>query len=142
MQFTLLESDRNFFQSAECALVSILAHAGLVWLLVGATQGGMHIPTDEREARVFFLLPPDRVDVRSRQTETIQWGKLGGDLLDGKELTRPDAGLLIQERAYGARKPREETGARGDLPFGPAPDLVPDTAFSVLEVDEMVERYE
>jgi hypothetical protein len=142
MRFTLLESDRNFFQSAECALVSILAHAGVVWLAVGVTQGGKQIPTDEREARVFFLLPPDRVDVRSRQTEAIHWGKLGGDLEDGTQLTRPGEGLLIKERAYGARKGGEESGARGELPFGPVPEFVPDTAYSVLEVDEMVQRYE
>ena len=142
MRFTLLESDRNFFQSAECALVSILAHAGLVWLVFGATQGGTQIPTDEREARVFFLLPPDRVDVRSRQTESIQWGKLGGDLDDGKELTQPGEGLLIEERAYGARRRGKESGARAELPFGPPPEFVPDTAYSVLDVDEMVERYD
>jgi TonB family protein len=142
MRFTLLESDRNFFQSAECALVSILAHAGVVWLVLGATQGGTQMPTDEREARVFFLLPPDRVDTRSRQTETVQWGRLGGDLENGKELTRPGEGLMIREPAYGARKQDKETGARPELPFGPPPQFVPDTAFSVLDVDEMVERYE
>jgi TonB family protein len=142
MRFTLLESDRNFFQSAECALVSILAHAGLMWLAFGATHGGRQMPTDEREARVFFLLPPDRVDTRSRQSESIQWAKLGGDLDDGKLLAQPDEGFLIRERAYGARKKGGETGARGELPFGPAPEYVPDTAFSVLEVDEMVERYD
>ena len=48
MRFTLLESDRNFFQSAECALVSILAHAGVMWLAFGATHGGRQMPTDER----------------------------------------------------------------------------------------------
>jgi hypothetical protein len=142
MRFTLLESDRNFFQAAECALVSILAHAAVVWLVVGATQGGRQIPTDEREARVFFLLPPDRIDTRSRQSESFHWGKLGGDLVDGKLLSRPGEGFLIKERAYGARRQGEESGARAELPFGPPPEVVPDTAFSVLEVDEMVERYE
>ena len=142
MRFTLLESDRNFFQSAECALVSILAHAGLMRLVFGATHGGRQMPTDEREARVFFLLPPDRVDTRSRQSESIQWAKLGGDLENGKALAVPDVGFLMKERAYGARKIGKDTGARGELPLGPAPEFVPDTAFSVLEVDEMVERYE
>src|SRR5205814_6299158 len=70
MHLTLLESHRSFFQVTECALASILAHAGVVWLAVGATAGATRIPTDEREARVFFLLPLDRVDVRSRQVET------------------------------------------------------------------------
>ena len=32
-------------------------------------------------------------------------------------------------------------GARGQLPFGPMPQFVPDTVFSVLQVDEIVERY-
>jgi TonB family protein len=142
MRFTLLESDRNFFQSAECALVSIMAHAGVIWLVLGATQGGTQMPTDAREARVFFLLPPDRVDTRSRQTQTIQWGRLGSDLENGKELIKPGEGLMIQDRAYGARKEGKESGARAQLPFGPPQEFVPDTAFSVLDVDETVERYE
>src|SRR5215217_1056922 len=116
MHLTLLESNRNFFQSGECALVSILAHAALIWLAVDATTGGRQLPTDEREARVFFLLPPDRVDVRSRQTEILQGGRLGGDLENGKLLTQPDEGLLLRERAYGARRHGgARTGARGQL---------------------------
>jgi TonB family protein len=142
MRHTLLESGRSFFESAECALVSILAHAGLVWLVMGATVGSRQLPTDEREARVFFLLPPDRVDVRSRQTEIIQWGKLGVDLEDGKRLTRPSEGWLSRATVHGARKRGNRSGARGALPFGPMPAFIPDTAFSVLEVDEMVERHE
>ena len=49
MRLTLLESDRHFFQTAECALVSIVAHAGLVWVLVDANVGGWQLPTDARE---------------------------------------------------------------------------------------------
>jgi TonB family protein len=142
MRLTLLESDRNFFQLAECAAVSILAHAGLVWFIVVGTGEGWKLPTDEREARVVFLLPPDRVDMRARQTDILQLGKPGGDLEDGKLLTEPDVGLLMRERAYGARKKGGRTGARGQLPFGPPPQFVPDTVFSVLQVDKMVERYE
>jgi TonB family protein len=142
MRLILLESNRNFFQVAECVLVSILAHAGLVWLAAVETSGGRHLPADEREARVFFLLPPDRVDVRTRQSAIIQWGKLGGDLEDGKVLATPDEGLLLKERTYGARGRGGKSGARGELPFGPMLPFVPDTVFSVLEVDEMAERYE
>jgi TonB family protein len=141
MRPTFLESNRSFFQSAECAFASALVHAGLVWLAAGATQGGRQIPTDEREARVFFLLPPDRVDVRPHQTEVIRWGKLGADLEDGEHLTRPGEGRRIREPVYGARKWGDRSGARGELPFGPTSAYVPDTVFSVLEVDEMVERY-
>ena len=60
MHLTLLESDRSFLRSTECAVVSILAHIAAVWVVVGSTQGARQFPTDEREARVFFLLPPDR----------------------------------------------------------------------------------
>lgn len=142
MRPTLQESDRSFFRSAEYTFASVLAHAGLVCLAAGVTHGGRQIPTDEREARVFFLLPPDRVDARVRQPEIIQWGKLGADFEDGKHLTRPGEGRRVRELAYSARKWGERSGARGELPFGPEPDVVPDTVFSVLQVDRMVERYE
>lgn len=139
MRLTLPEANRSPLRSAECALLSVLAHAGLAWLAIVTTEGGIQIPTDEREARLFFLLPPDRVDARHRQTEILQWGRPGADLEDGPRLTGPGEGL--HDRAYGARPPGERSGARGRLPFGPTP-FVPDTAFSVLEVDEVVERYE
>ena len=142
MRLTLLESDRSFLRSAECASISILAHAGIVWLAVAMTEGGPQIPTDEREARVFFLLPPDRVDAPLRQNAIIQWGKPGGDLQGGTELTGQDDGRTLGGPVHGARRWGDRSRARGEVPFGPAPALVPDTAFSVLEVDEMVERYE
>ena len=141
MRLTLLESGRNFFQTAECAVASILAHALVIGFAVSLTQGARRLPTDEREARVFFLLPPDRVDARSRQTEIIQWGRLGSDIDDGRHLFTPDEGWFSLGRAHGARSRRDRSGARGQLPFGPAV-FIPDTAFSVLEVDETVERYE
>ena len=53
------------------------------------------------------------MDVRVRQPETIQWGKLG-DLEDGKHLIQPSEGWRLQTHAY---------GARGDAPLGPAPRL-------------------
>jgi len=142
MRPTLPESGRNFFQSTECALGSIVAHAVVVWFAVSLTGDGTRIPTDEREARVFFLLPPDRVDTRARQSEIIQWGTLGGDLEDGKHLLKPDGGWLSLGPARGARGRRDRAGARGQLPLGPPSRFIPDTAFSVLEVDEMVQRYE
>ena len=141
MRPTLLESDRSFLKPAECAFASILAHAGLVWFAAGLTEGGRQIPTDEREARVFFLLPPDRVDAPLRQTDRIQWGKLGTDLEGGAKLAPPGDGLRVRGPAYRARPWGERSGAHGQTPFGPPPFLS-DTAFSVLEVDEMVERYE
>jgi hypothetical protein len=142
MRPTLLESNRNFFQSAECALISVVAHTALVWFALSLTEGGKQIPTDEREARVFFLLPPDRVDARSRQTEILQWGKLGDDLDEGKHLFQPDEGWVSRRPARGARGDRDRTGAQAQLPFGPVSPFRPDTAFSVLEVDKIVERHD
>ena len=142
MHLTLPESGRSFFQTTECVLLSILAHAGLVWGTLGLTAGAARLPADEREARVFFLLPPDRVDVRDRQSEILQWGKLGGDIEDGKHLLKPDGGWRSLVPAHGSRGKRDRTGAKGQLPFGPMSLYIPDTAFSVLEVDEIVERVE
>ena len=141
MRLTLVQSGRNFFQSAECTFASALAHVVVAWFAVGLTSDARQMPADEREARVFFLLPPDRVDVRDRQSEIMQFGRLGGDLDNGKILTNLGGGWARGEVAHGARGKRNRSGARGELPFGPAAPFVPDTAFSVLEVDEMV-RYE
>ncbi len=142
MRPTLLESDRSFFQSAECAFVSIMAHAAVIWVAVSVTDGGALLPSNEREARVFFLLPPDRVDLRMHQSETIQWGRLGQDLQNGKLVIPPLDGPGYREPTHSARQTWAPGGARGELPFGPVQPFVADTAFSVLEVDEMVERYE
>lgn len=142
MRLTLLESDRSFLHSAECASLSILAHGGLVWLALGMTEGGRQIPADEREARVFFLLPPDRVAAPLRQTDKFQWGRLGGELAGGTDLTGAGDGRRFQEPGEGARRWGERSRARSEVPFGPAPYLVSDSAFSVLEVDETVERYD
>jgi hypothetical protein len=142
MRSTRLESSRSFLRSAECTAASLVAHAGVIWVAVGVTAGATQVPSDELEARVFFLLPPDRVDIRVQQTETVRWGKAGADLDDGRHLTKAGAGLKIREQTYGARSWGDRSGARGEVPFGPTPDLVPDTVFSVLEVDESVERYE
>jgi len=142
MHVTLLESERSLLQTAECALVSLLAHGSVVLLAFGLTAGGRQLPADEREARVFFLLPPDRVDVKLYQTEIFQWERVGVDLEDGKRLTHPDAGRRVHPQAWGARGTREGSGARGAIPFGPVPRLAFDTVFSVLEVDRTVERYD
>ena len=140
MHLTLLESDRSFFRTAECACVSILAHVGIIWYAVVATEGGRQMPTDEREARVFFLLPPDRVKAEERQLDVADWRKLGRDLANGPPAMGPPEGLQVRPRASGASRGRRN-GVKGNLPFGPTP-FVPDTVFSVLQVDQMVERYE
>jgi len=142
MQLTLLESDRNFFRSAEWALVSILAHLGVVWMAIGATGGGTRLPVDEREARVFFLLPPDRVAATPQQAHSVDWHKLGGELGGGTASADIGDGRLTGRAPLRGRKYGERSVHKGELPFGPAASLHFDTAFSVLEVDQTVERYE
>jgi hypothetical protein len=137
----LLESDRSVLRSVECSLASVVAHAAVVGLAVALTSGGARLPADEREARVFFLLPPDRASVEARQTESFQWGRLGTDPQDGGELVLPSEGWRLREQTYGARAGRARSGARGALPFGPVSKLRLDTVFSVLEVDRVVERW-
>jgi TonB family protein len=144
MRLTLLESNRNVLQSTEYALLSALAHGGLIWCAVFSTSDGRRMPADEREARVFFLLPPDRVEVPPRQSEILQWSSPGGVLDDGKLLKQlGQEGPLTREPAYGARRGGSRTGARkGKVMFGPMPPFPPDSVFSVLEVDQSVERYD
>ena len=142
MHLTLLESDRSFLRSTECVVLSLVAHAGVVWLAVAATTGAAQIPTDEREARVFFLLPPDRVDAPLRQAELPRLPKFGTDLEGGTGVALAGDTGPLQSRAYGARRRGERLGAPGSLPQERNLDFVPDSVFSVLEVDRMVERYE
>lgn len=142
MHGILLESGRSFLQTTECALVSLFAHGMAVSVVLGLTAGGRQLPSDEREARVFFLLPPDRVVARPYQTEIFQLGVLGIDLEDGADLTRPAAGREVGPQALGARGREKGSGARGAVPFGPPARLRLDSVFSVLQVDRTVERYE
>jgi TonB family protein len=141
MHVTLLESDRSFLRSAECASLSFLAHAGLVWLAVGATVGGRHLPADEREARAFFLLPPDNPQAPLGQLDVIRWEAVGGALDGGTWLTGSGDGLLGRAAGSGSARPGARSFAQGTLPFGPPARLF-DTTYTVFEVDAIVERYE
>lgn len=142
MHLPLLESSRGFLQTTECALLSFFAHAAVVGLAVGLTTGGRQLPADQREARLFFFLPPDRVVALPFQTEIFQLGMAGRDLQDGRDLTHPDAGPQVSPQAWSARGGKAGSGARGQVPFGPVSELAFDTVFSVVDVDRAVERYE
>src|SRR5215207_3285869 len=104
MHLTLLESDQSFLRSAECASVSLLAHVGLLWLAVGVTAGGRELPADEREARAFFLLPPDNVQQPLGQLEVIRWEVVGGALDGGTQLTGSGDGVLGREAGPGTAR--------------------------------------
>lgn len=141
MRLTLLESDRSFLRTAELATVSIVAHAGLVSLVLTTATGTFRLPTDEREAKVLFLLPPDRADAAARQVEISLPGRPGSGLDEAGQLPARGEGLRLVATASRARHRGERSGARGDQPFGPAPFLS-EKVYSALQVDRMVERYE
>jgi Gram-negative bacterial TonB protein C-terminal len=141
MQLTLLESDRSFFRTAEYAAVSIVAHLGLVWVVVATATGTFRLPTNEREARVLFLLPPDPVAATERQAEILLPGRPGSGLDQAGQLPAEGEGLRLLATTRRARHRGERGGARKDQPFGPAPHLA-EIVYSALQVDEMVQRYE
>jgi hypothetical protein len=141
MQLTLLESDRSFFRTAEYATLSIVAHLGLVWVVVATSVGTFRLPTDEREARVLFLLPPDPVAATERQADILLPGRPGSGLDQAGQLPAEGEGLRLLATTRRGRHRGERGGARNGQPFGPAPFLV-ERAYSALQVDEMVQRYE
>ena len=141
MHVTLLESDRSLLRSAECASLSLLAHAGLVWLAVGVTADGRQLPADEREARAFFLLPPEYERGPLGQLDVIRWEAIGGALDGGAWLMGSGDGVDGRPARSGTARSGARSYARGDLPFEPPARLI-DTTFTVYEVDAMVERWE
>jgi TonB family protein len=141
MRLTLLESDRSFFRSAESSTVSIVAHLGVALLALTTTTGTFRLPTDERDARVLFLLPPDRVDAPERQAEIFLPGRPGSGLDEGGQLPAEGEGMRLVATASRDRRRGDRSGAQGDQPFGPAPFL-PAVVYTVLQVDETVQRYE
>ena len=140
MQLTLLESERSFLRSAECAALSILAHLALVWAILAAPGTRFVLPTTEREVRLMLLLPPDRVPASERTAELPRPGKLGSGDEEG-QAPAPGEGLRLQAAAPRARRKGERSGTHQDLPVDPTP-FVPDSVYSVLQVDQMVERFE
>jgi TonB family protein len=142
MRLTLLESDRNFFRSAEYATVSIVMHVGVVWLILTTSTGTFRLPTTEREARVLFLLPPDPVEAPKRQAEVSIPVRPGSGLDQSGHLPTEGEGLRVEATSTRARKKGGRTGAPSDKPFGPAPFLTVEKVYSMLQVDQVVERYE
>jgi TonB family protein len=140
MRLTLLESDRSLFRSSESAAVSIVAHIGLASLVLATTLGSFRLPTNERDVRVLFLLPPDRVDDPGRQAEVVLPGKPGSGLDQAGPLPAEGEGLRLAATATRARRQGERSGALSDQPLGPAPFLS-EKVYTVLQVDQMVERF-
>ena len=141
MHLTLLESDKSLLRSAEYATLSIVAHVAVVWIAVSTATGTFRLPTDEREARAMFLLPPDRVDAPERQIDIRLPGRPGSGLNEASQLPAEGEGQRLVATASRAHRRGERSGARSDQPFGP-PAFLPERVYSALQVDQMVERYE
>lgn len=141
MHVTLLESDRSFLRSAETATLSIVAHLGVAWVALTTSPGAFRLPTQDRDARVLFLLPPDGAGAAERQAEVFLPGKPGSGLDAAGRLPGDEPGFRLEGNASRSRRQGERSGARSDEPFGPAPFL-PDRVYSALQVDQAVERYE
>jgi protein TonB len=142
MRLILIESDRGFLQTAESAAVSIIAHAGLAWLILASTTGGIQLPATERDAMAFFLLPPDRQPSPSRESDIPQAGPIGSGLDQVGPAGASAAGFQLQGSARKGRRHGQRGGAKGDQPLGAPAPFVAESVFSVLQVDQMVERFE
>jgi len=140
MQLTLIESDRSFLRSAECAALSIVAHGALVWVILASPGHRFVLPTTERDARLMFLLPPDRIPASERTAELPRPGIVGSGYDEGHALAA-SAGFRVQAAVSRARNKGERSGTHQDLPIK-ATTFVPDSVYSVLQVDQMVERFE
>ena len=140
MQLTLLESDRSFLRSSECAALSIVAHLAIVWAAMASTSGSFRLPTTERDARLMFLLPPDRVPAAERTPEIPHVGKVASGL-EETQAPGPGEGMQLGAAATHSRRKGARSGTRQDLPVSPTP-FVPDSVYSALQVDQMVERFE
>ena len=140
MHVTLLESDRNFLRSAELITLSIALHLTLLGVAVVSPAGSFRLPSDEREARVMFLLPPDGPAAADRQAEMFLPGKPGSGLDQASSLPADGQGFRLEGNVSRSKGRGERSGAKGDQPFGPAPFL-PQKVYTALQVDQMVERY-
>jgi TonB family protein len=142
MRLHLIESDHGSFQTAECAVGSLMLHAGLIWMAVGVIAGGGVLLADGRATEALCLVPPDRKEAPpAGQTELFQTGQAGGYFAAGPELAGAGSGTRLGGRPYGRQRAGERSSAIGLVPLGP-PARPADSVFTMLEVDRMVERYE
>lgn len=141
MRLLLLESDRSFLRSAELITLSIATHVAVVALAAAAASGSFRLPADERDARVMFLLPPDRPAAAERTAEIPLPGKPGSGLDEASALPDDGQGMRLEGNVRKARREGKRPGIEGAERFGPAPFLEA-KVYGALEVDQMAERFE
>lgn len=140
MHLILPESDRPFLHVSEYATLSIVAHAVVVWFALTPTPGTFRLPTEEREARAMFLLPPDPVNAANREADIPLPAKPGSGFDEASQLPSVREGRRAVATVDSARHRGDRSGLRSDEPLGPPPFLV-QRVYSAVQVDEMVERY-
>jgi TonB family protein len=141
VRLILLESDRSFLRSAELITLSIATHVAVVALAAAGASGGFRLPADERDARVMFLLPPDRPAAPERTAEIPLPGKPGSGLDEASALPDDGQGMRLEGNVRKARREGTRPGIEGEERFGPAPFLKA-KVYGALEVDQMAERFE
>src|SRR5512145_2621034 len=112
MHVTLMESDRSFLRSAELVTLSIALHVTLLGFAAITPAGSFRLPTDEREARVLFLLPPDAPTPAERQAEVFLPGKPGSGLDEASPLPGDGQGMRLEGSVSRARRHGERSGAK------------------------------
>jgi TonB family protein len=140
MHLVLLESDRPLLHASEYVTLSIVAHTLVVWFGLATTAGTFRLPTEERELRAMFLLPPDPVDVSNREADIPLPAKPGSGLDEASQLPAVGEGQGAVATVDSARRRGDRSGLEGDEPLAPPPFLV-QKVYSAIQVDEEVERY-
>jgi TonB family protein len=140
MHLTLSESDRPLLHASEYISLSIVAHAVVVWFALTPTTNTFRLPTEERDARAMFLLPPDPVNAANREADIPLPAKPGSGFDEASELPSVREGPGMVTTVDSARNQGDRSGLLSDEPLAPAPFLV-QKIYSAVQVDEEVERY-
>jgi TonB family protein len=140
MHLILPESDRPLLQASEYATLSIVAHAVVAWFALTPTTNTFRLPTEERDARAMFLLPPDPVNAANREADIPLPAKPGSGFDEASRLPSVREGPGRVTTVDSARNKGDRSGLLGDEPLAPPPFLV-QKVYSAVQVDEEVERY-
>jgi len=140
MHLILTESDRPLLHASEYATLSIVAHAVVMWFVLTPTPNPFRLPTEERDVRAMFLLPPDPVNAANREADIPLPAKPGSGFDEASQLPSAREGPGTVTTVDSARNQGDRSGLLADGPLAPPPFLV-QKVYSAVQVDEEVERY-
>ena len=124
MHLILTESDRPLLHASEYATLSIVAHAVVVWFALSPTPNPFRLPTEERDARAMFLLPPDPVNAANREADIPLPAKPGSGFDEASRLPSVREGPGRVTTVDSAPNQGDRSGLLGDSPLAPPPFLV------------------